>query len=124
MSDEDLQRNVFWLALNSKTHAALYHSVAQHRLIVCVPVQASMPAHVVLDKYYLGEAALRFDSTLTPPTESHIFEASQFFLNEYISVNKKTVELKEKTIETKRGYPEKRAVHVLAEESFYSSQKE
>jgi hypothetical protein len=54
MSDEDLQRNVFWLALNSKTHAALYHSVAQHRLIVCVPVQASMPTHVVLDKYYLG----------------------------------------------------------------------
>jgi hypothetical protein len=54
MSDEDLLRNVFWLALNSKTHAALYHSVAQHRLIVCVPVQASMPTHVVLDKYYLG----------------------------------------------------------------------
>jgi hypothetical protein len=56
--------------------------------------------------------------------ESHIFEASPFFPNEYVSVNKKTVELKEKTIDTKRGYPEKRAVHVLAEEAFYSSQKE
>lgn len=41
-----------------------------------------------------------------------------------MSVNKKTVEIKNKLVETKRGYPEKRSVHVLAEEAFYSSHKE
>ena len=109
MADEDLQRNAFWVALNKKAHSALFSSVAQKRLIVCVPVQASMPAHVVLDKYYL---------------ESHIFEASAFFPNEFMSVNRKTVEISNKRVDTKRGYPEKRSVRVLAEEAFYSSHKE
>lgn len=69
MSDEDLQRNAFWLALNSKAHAALFQSVAQNRLIVCVPVQASMPAHVVLDKYYLGDPHPLHHTP--PPLTSH-----------------------------------------------------
>ncbi len=107
MSDEDLQRNAFWLALNSKAHAALFQSVAQNRLIVCVPVQASMPAHVVLDKYYLGGLHAAHSSTRKThkkkkkkKKESHVFEASAFFPNEFMSVNKKTVEIKNKVVET------------------------
>ena len=54
MSDENLQKNGFWLALNGKTHKSLFERVAQDKLCVCVPVAASMPSHVVFDKYYLG----------------------------------------------------------------------
>lgn len=54
MSDENLQRNAFWLSLNSKQHSDLFQRVEKESLLVCVPIQASMPSHVVLDKYYLG----------------------------------------------------------------------
>ena len=56
--------------------------------------------------------------------ESHILEASPFFAGEYMSANKKSVELRTGAISTKRGYPEKRTVRVVGEEAFYASEPE
>ena len=56
--------------------------------------------------------------------ESHVLEASPFFAGEFMSANKKTVTVGASEIATKRGYPEKRTVHILGEEAFYASEPE
>lgn len=95
--------------MNRRENAALFARVEKKSLIVCVPVAAALPAHVTFDKYYI---------------ESHIFEPSPFVEFEYVSVNKKVVEIRDKKITTRKGYPERRLVSILGDESFYTSEPE
>jgi hypothetical protein len=86
--DEKVEKNPFWQALQRKEHAALMGRIEKKSLIVLVPVAAAIPSHVNFDKYYF---------------ESHIFEPSTYIEGEYVSLNKKSADIRDKKITTRKG---------------------
>ena len=86
-SNEDLMLNRFFIALKGK-YKTIYSNAEKNCNFICIPSN-----HSLLDNSEITQNDI----------ESHIFTPSPFILGEYISLNKKTVEIEESQITTKKG---------------------
>jgi hypothetical protein len=89
--NEDLMLNKFFIALKGK-YKTIYANAERNCNFICIPSNNSL-----LDNHDFTQEEI----------ESHIFNPSPFILGEYISLNKKTMEIDESIITTKKGKKEK-----------------
>lgn len=97
MDTEDLSCNLFFKVLKHQ-FSRIYKEAENNCWLICVP---SSPACVGLKftKELFGNVA-RFCLT---DVESHILQPSPYFQGQYVTLNKKTVEIEENLITTQKG---------------------
>eukprot|EP01117_Protostelium_nocturnum_P012068 TRINITY_DN4419_c0_g3_i2.p1 TRINITY_DN4419_c0_g3~~TRINITY_DN4419_c0_g3_i2.p1 ORF type:complete len:497 (+),score=60.87 TRINITY_DN4419_c0_g3_i2:245-1735(+) len=102
---EDINFNLFFKTLKKK-YNSLYQEAEKNCWLICVP-----SSHAC-EGWNITQLEI----------ETHIFQASPYFAQEYISLNKKSVLIHENVIYTKKGFEKSKTVPILFEELFYNKE--